>query len=192
MRFAIVTIVFVALIALSRISYATIDAELAGQICNGCHGTNGVSTGYSIPSIAGLDSRYFMRTMLRFRKRERASTIMDRIAQGYKISDLRKISDYFAGLKWVNAKGDFDSNKINEGREIHDELCVECHEDNGRHQDKDIPRISGQSEKYLYMQLLDYRLGKTDMPQPAKMKEQLETLDRNDLNALSQFYSNGE
>ena len=167
------------------------NAENLSLNCNGCHGSEGVSSGASIPSIAGLEYRYFMRTMLNFKRGNRASTIMDRIAQGYKVKELRKISKYFAAQEWGNAANDVDRDKVRRGHEIHDELCEECHENNGRHQDKDIPRISGQLAEYLYLQMLDYRTGMQKMPQPDKMKERMEPLKVEDLEALSQFYASG-
>ena len=167
------------------------NGEVLSLSCNGCHGPDGVSVGESIPSIAGLEFRYFMRTMLKFRKGERASTIMDRITQGYKVSELRRISKYFAAREWGNSRAELDDGKILRGREIHDELCEECHEKNGRHQDKDIPRISGQAPDYLFLQMLDYHAGAERMPQPEKMQERMETLKMEDMEALSHFYGSG-
>lgn len=193
MRNSLNILVLSALMALSQVlcAGAAADAEVLSLNCNGCHGPEGVSAGISIPSIAGLNFRYFMRTMLKFRKGERASTIMDRIVRGYEISELRKISRYFAALEWGNAAAGLDGDKVRRGGKIHDELCEECHEKNGRHQDKDIPRISGQAPDYLYLQMLDYHAGMQAMPQPDKMKERLETLKVDDLEALSHFYGNG-
>ncbi len=170
---------------------ASSDAELLSLNCNGCHGPGGVSSGKNIPSIAGLEFRYFMRTMLKFRKKERASTIMDRIARGYQFSELRKISKYFAALEWENARSDLDGEKVRRGHDIHDDWCEECHQNNGRHQDKDIPRISGQQAEYLYLQMLDYQAGLESMPQPDKMKERMKTLETRDIEALSHFYASG-
>ncbi len=193
MRNALNILVFSVLIVSSQAPNAVVsaDAEVLSLNCNGCHGPEGVSAGVSIPSIAGLDFRYFMRTMLKFRKGERASTIMDRIARGYKISELRMISKYFAALEWGNFAADLDGDKVRRGQKIHDELCEECHEKNGRHQDKDIPRVSGQAPDYLYLQMLDYHAGMRAMPQPDKMKERLETLEIEDLEALRHFYGSG-
>lgn len=193
MRNLLGTLAFSVLMALSLSpnTVAAADAELLSLNCNGCHGPDGVSAGKSIPSIAGLEYRYFMRTMLKFRKGERASTIMGRIARGYKVPELRKISKYFAALEWRNAAAVLDGDKVRRGHEIHDELCEECHEKNGRHQDKDIPRISGQLAEYLYLQMIDYHAGMQTMPQPDKMKERMETLKVEDLEALSHFYASG-
>ncbi len=185
------TLSLVSLLACASSPQVFADAGVLSLNCNGCHGPNGVSVGQSIPSIAGLEVRYFMRTMLRFRKGERNSTIMRRIADGYRIRELRQISEYFASLEWENTTFDIDSRLVTRGREIHEELCEECHEHNGRHQDKDIPRISGQTVDYLYLQMIDYHSGIQPMPQPDKMKERIETLNVTDLKALSQFYASG-
>ena len=177
----------------SQSAFSVSYSETLSQPCNGCHGPDGVSAGKSIPSIAGLDIRYFMRTMLRFKRNERVATIMDRIAQGYEVTELKKISTYFSELEWRNASiRNIDEKERQKGRDIHDELCVECHEDNGRHQDKEIPRISGQSINYLYLQMMDYRDGKENMPQPEKMKERMGSLTNEDLRAVSVFYASGE
>jgi len=167
-------------------------AEILSINCNGCHGPGGVSVGKNIPSISGLDLRYFMRTMLKYKKGEKPATIMDRIAGGYSVSELRAISDYFSSRSWINANDTISTSKADTGREIHAELCEECHEKNGRHQDKEIPRISGQWSDYLYMQLLGYRSITLSMPQPEKMKERLDTLETDELEALSQFYASGQ
>ena len=189
-KLALPLVLSIALVQTPRV-LAGDGSEVLSLSCNGCHGPEGISAGESIPSIAGLEYRYFMRTMLQFRKGERATTIMDRIARGYKVSELRRISKYYAALEWGNSGTKGDNNKARRGREIHDELCEECHEKNGRHQDKDIPRISGQAPDYLYLQMLDYHAGVERLPQPEKMQERMETLKREDLEALSHFYGSG-
>lgn len=170
---------------------AVTDVELKSLGCNGCHGYNGVSSGESIPSISGLEKRYFMRSMLEFKKGERSATVMDRIAKGYTVSDIRKIAEYFSALEWVNTETDQDVQMVQTGKSIHDELCEECHSENGRHQDHEIPRISGQVRNYLYMQMLAYYLGIELLPQPEKMKERIMTLEQDELEALSHFYASG-
>jgi cytochrome subunit of sulfide dehydrogenase len=171
---------------------AVTDIELKSFECNGCHGPNGVSSGENIPSIAGLEKRYFMRIMMEFKKGERSATIMDRIAKGYRASDIRKIAEYFSTLEWVNSEHAEDQQLVQAGKKIHDELCEECHSENGQHQDHEIPRISGQVRGYLYMQMLDYYQGNEVLPQPEKMKERIITLKQHELEALSHFYASGK
>ena len=170
---------------------AVTDDEMLSVNCYGCHGPNGVSTGPSMPSIAGLERRYLMKTMLNYKKGKRASTIMNRIALGYTVSDLRKISGYFSALEWTNTIAKLDEKRILRGKKIHDDLCEECHSENGKYQDHEIPRISGQVVNYLYLEMLFYQAGSKSMPQPDKMKGKIQTLEPEDLKDLSYFYASG-
>jgi sulfide dehydrogenase cytochrome subunit len=158
-----------------------------GSGCTGCHGTNGVTVGAALPTIAGLDRRYFMRVMREFKNGERPATIMGRIAAGYSGEELRRVAIYFSALPWVNSQPEspFDE----EGRRIHMERCEECHEREGRHQDRDVSRIAGQGEKYLAMQLFEYRDGSLKSRQPEKMARALQGIDDDQLQTLAAFYA---
>jgi sulfide dehydrogenase cytochrome subunit len=50
-----------------------------------------------MPTIAGLNFQYFYATMQAFKKDRRNSTIMGRIAKGYKTSQLQRMALYFGG-----------------------------------------------------------------------------------------------
>jgi sulfide dehydrogenase cytochrome subunit len=164
------------------------SADALALTCNGCHGPDGISYGDSIPSIAGQDARYLLLTLQRYKEGERKATIMDRIARGYPIYDLRKIATYFAGKPWEGNPLTGGAHNTSRGEAIHREHCEECHEDSGWYQDKDIPRLAGQGAAYLYLQLMDYAKGDPAMPQPSKMAERLEGVSEEDLWELSQFY----
>jgi sulfide dehydrogenase cytochrome subunit len=156
--------------------------------CNGCHGPGGVSRGLMVPSIAGMNPRYFFKVMRDFKQGERFSTVMERISAGYRVRELRVMADYFAEVPWESAPIEADGDAFLAGQAIHDELCAECHEDAGRYQDKEIPRLAGQWPAYLLQQMIDYRDGKVAMPQPDKMKRRVAELSRAELAALSSFY----
>ncbi len=156
--------------------------------CAGCHGPDGASVGTLLPSIAGMDPRYFMRVMRHFGNDERFSTVMGRIARGYGTLELRAMAFYFTDQDWVPAGVTADATVVDAGRAIHDEHCVECHEEDGRYQDKEIPRLAGQWPAYLLAQLQDYRAERGPMPQPDKMRERVAELSDADLAALSAFY----
>jgi sulfide dehydrogenase cytochrome subunit len=72
---------------------------------------------------------------------------------------------------------------------LHKRFCAECHEDSGRYQDKDVPRIAGQRHNYLQTQLKLYYERKEELPQPSEMAEKLAEIAKDDLPALSAFYS---
>ena len=73
--------------------------------CAGCHGPDGVSAGPTLPSIAGMDPRYFIALMRDFGSDKRWSTVMGRIARGYDSLELRTLALYFANRDWVPAQG---------------------------------------------------------------------------------------
>lgn len=178
------------LICLSPVlSYASgSSAEALALPCNGCHGDGGVSVGTSIPSIAGQDSDFMTRVMVEYKEGKRASTIMGRIAKGYKEYELRKIARYFAKKEWRSVREADRPALLERGRAVHKEHCAECHEDMGRYQDKDVPRIAGQRPQYLYMQMMLYRDGTEDLPQPGEMEEKMALIDDDDTEALAHLY----
>jgi cytochrome c553 len=66
------------------------------------------------------------------------------------------------------------------------QLCSACHGENGVPQERLTPIIWGQTEGYLYLQLRDYKWG-TRKNQP--MSAAVETLERGDMLALAEYFS---
>ncbi|WP_338115061.1 c-type cytochrome [Thiocapsa imhoffii] len=165
------------------------DARMLAETCHGCHGPNGVSMGPAAPTIAGFDRQYLIRVLQEFREDERESTIMGRIMTGYRPAEIRRMASYFAAQTWASADVQLDRVVVEQGRAIHEHACVECHQDGGRHQDRDTPRIAGQWPIYLLFQLESFRDRPTSIRQPSKMREALEALSDDDLGALAQYYA---
>jgi len=169
-------------------------AALAGAdalywACNGCHGPNGISEGRHIPTIAGLNFRYFYATMQAFRKDRREGAVMGRIAKGYDSVELQQLALYFGTQPWVGKPEEVDPRLAQRGQALHAEYCEECHERNGHFQDKETPPLAGQARGYLLYQMHDYRVAASEMQQPPLMQERLEKLSDADLIALSAFYA---
>lgn len=169
----------------------TAGADPLYWACNGCHGPDGISEGRHIPTIAGLNFRYFYATMQAYRKDGRSGTIMGRIAKGYSSGQLQQMALYFGSKPWVGKPGEVDPGLAQRGRALHAEYCEECHEQNGHFQDKDTPPLAGQARGYLLYQMQDYRVAASQMPQPPLMQERLERLSDADLIALAEFYASG-
>ncbi len=164
------------------------DVALHG--CNGCHGTDGVSRADYIPSIAGLNFRYFYATMQAFKKDRRRSTVMGTIAKGFRSSQLQMMALEYGAQAWpARLQADVDTALAEKGRKLHLESCEECHKQNGYFQDKDTPPLAGQAKGYLLNQMRDYRVAATIMPQPPLMQERLEKLSDEDLMALAEFFA---
>lgn len=157
--------------------------------CNGCHGPDGASVGQHIPSIAGMHPRYLFTVMRSYKLDDRYSTIMGRVAKGYSVAEIRSMAAYYSGKEWSNASVEVNDDQVAAGREVHEELCSECHENGGHYQDKEIPRLAGQWPEYLLQQMVDFRNPQLKMPQPEKMQRRMADLSQEELKALSVFYA---
>jgi sulfide dehydrogenase cytochrome subunit len=183
------TLTNVLLISIGALFFTSARSDTLYSACYGCHGTAGVSGATHMPTIAGLNFQYFYATMQAFRKDRRKSTIMGRIAKGYRTSQLQHMALFFGGRPWTGRQGDVDLELAQRGKELHSEYCEKCHKQNGHFQDRETPPLAGQARGYLLYQMTDYRVAATAMPQPPLMQERLEKLSDKDLVALSEFYA---
>jgi sulfide dehydrogenase cytochrome subunit len=169
----------------------TRGADSLYTACTGCHGPDGISHGTHIPSIAGLNARYFYATMQAFRKDLRPSSVMGWIAKGYQSGQTQRMALYFGSQPWSGHPTEVDPERVAVGKTLHDEYCEKCHKENGWFQDHETPPLAGQAKGYLLYQMQDYRQPAPAMRQPPLMQERLEKLSDEDLAALSEFYASG-
>lgn len=187
------------------------DGVMLAQSCGGCHGTNGVSAGTIMPSLAGQSRDYFIASMQRFRSGERPSTVMGRLAAAYSNGEIAAMAAYFARRKPAPQTGPLDAKLVQKGLTIYYKQCKYCHLD-GRlwqhfHQYReyerdcnkschlnygpdtkdDTPLIGGQWPAYLRVQMEDFRSGKRKMSE--KKAQAIKPLSREDLEAVVQFYA---
>ena len=174
-------------------------AAMLANTCAGCHGTNGVSGGPAMPSIAGMPATYLKTIMAEFKSGERPSTIMGRLAKGYSEKETAMMADFFAKQKRedatsapqsklatpINTKLAATGEKLAKKRK-----CEKCHEDGGTFQDEDTPRVAGQWLDYLRFKMEDYKNPSITVPQPKKMKAQIDKMSAQDLEAVAHFYAN--
>jgi sulfide dehydrogenase cytochrome subunit len=163
-------------------------ASMLANTCAGCHGTNGASAGDLMPTIGGLDKGYLETTLTEFRDETRDSTIMSRIAKGYSDNELKAIASYFADRAWVSAPTDTDPGLVAKGKALHEEHCKTCHEQGGRAQEDETPRIAGQWAEYTQLALEQCR-AKGRRCAPKKMGSRVSKLSDEDLEALTQYYA---
>ncbi len=68
--------------------------------CAACHGTNGNSVG-TTPTLAGLDSGYFVTQMQAFKQGERSPTVMHHHAKGLTMDEINLLALYFSEQKRI-------------------------------------------------------------------------------------------
>lgn len=168
------------------------SAQMLGETCNGCHGTDGASAGPASPTIGGLHPEYFASIMKSFQEGTAYSTVMGRIAKGYTEDEIKLMADYFAAKPYVPAKQKFDDKLAATGKKIHDKWCEKCHAEGGKVvADEEYQVIAGQWTPYLKYTMQDFQTDKREMPK--KMKEKFDGMVKKEgdkgLEALYAFYA---
>ena len=169
----------------------TPSASMLANTCAGCHGTNGSSVGPASPTIAGISRDYFIETMEAYKKAERPSTIMTRIAKGYTEKEIELMADFFSKQPFVRMTQSYDKKKAKLGKKLHKKYCEKCHEDAGRSSEDDAGILAGQWEPYLRYTMEDFTSGNRSMEK--KMKKKMDKLDKahgdKGVDALIHFYA---
>lgn len=73
--------------------------------CAACHGTYGYARDSAFPPLAGMDAQVFASEMKKFRSKERPSSIMSHIADGYSDAAIERMAQFFAALPKTAPQG---------------------------------------------------------------------------------------
>ncbi len=73
-------------------------ARFMAANCAYCHGPEGKSRG-AIPSLVGLEEKYFVDQMKAFKDGSRPGTVMQKHASGYTEAEYAALAKYFASIK---------------------------------------------------------------------------------------------
>ena len=177
------------------------DLNAAIENCNGCHGDDGVSQWDDMPTIAGIDAFTQSDALYVYRDNERpcaeskyrngdtsrAPTTMCDVAADLSDDDIESLAEHYSGLKFVAAKQEFDAALAAKGAEIHKSECDRCHSDGGSNADDEASILAGQWMPYLRAAFEQYASG--ERPQDKKMKEKMDLLSADDVEALLHYYA---
>ncbi len=163
------------------------SAAMLSNACAGCHGTNGGSAGPSMPSLASQSKEAIEVAMKKFKSGERPSTIMGRLAKGYSEAEVTAMADFFSKQKLHATNQAVDAAKVKKGASLQESNCGRCHIEDGKEGKDDTPAMASQWLPYMQMQMADYLSGKRKMPE--KMKEKVDPMSKEDLDALLHFYA---
>ena len=101
--------------------------------------------------------------------------------------DIESLAEHYSGLKFVAAKQEFDAALAAKGAEIHKSECDRCHSDGGSNADDEASILAGQWMGYLRTSFAQYASG--ERPQDNKMKEKMDPLSADDVEALLHYYA---
>lgn len=176
------------LTAWAGVQAAPATPEMLSNACAGCHGTNGASAGFSMPSLAGQNRIAMVEAMKGFKSGERPSTVMGRLAKGYSDAEIEAMADFFAKQKPTAPAGQpFDLALAGKGKSLHERHCKRCHLEGGKEFDENAAVVAGQWLKYLQIQMADYSEGKRKMSE--KKAEKMKPLSRDELEAIANYYA---
>ena len=179
---------------------ASADVDALMQGCNDCHGNNGVSQWSDIPTIAGLaefvhvDALYIYQDEARpcaeskYRQGDtsRAATTMCAVAAELSEDDIDALAAAYAELPYVKATQDFDAALAATGKALHDQKCDKCHSEEGTNPEDEAGMLGGQQMGYLRDTFAAYADGSRE--QPGKMKEALDAMSADEIEALVHYY----
>ena len=180
---------------------ARADVNATAEMCNGCHGDNGVSQWNDVPTIAGIDAfvhsdaLYVYRdearpcAMSEFRAGDTTRSAIDMCNVVKEMSDdeIDEIAEHYAALPFVPAKQDFDAALAAAGKAVHSSECSRCHSDGGANPEDEASILAGQWMGYLETTFAEYASGARE--QPDKMKEKMDALSADETMALLHYYA---
>ena len=189
------------------------SVEMLTGACVACHGPGGASVGPATPSLAGLPAVYFIGAMLSYKHGQdldaaeaeaasdpeledveifaRHGTIMDRLASGYTLAEIKTMAHYFADKSVALATQEFDAELASKGEALHADNCEKCHEEGGRSTIDDMVPLAGQWKPYLHYSMADFHGGARGMPKKMKsrLEDVMETEGEGGLAALINYYA---
>lgn len=166
------------------------------QLCQGCHGEEGISLEGLIPKLAGQYGKYISKELRNYQAGTRSHQIMNAMAATISDDDLADISAYFASRKKM--KGSGSNNEVGKKLFLSGDItrtiiaCVNCHGVNGKGLTPNtsmFPVIGGQQKDYILRQLVNFRKGDRTNSPNAIMNRITEKMTDAELEALADYVS---
>jgi cytochrome c553 len=167
------------------------------ELCQGCHGENGVSLDGMVPNLAGQYALYIAKQLRNFQSGTRTHLIMSSLAMTINDAELIDISTFFASQKKMQGNGLGDNPvgkklflKGDASRKI--PACESCHGVNGKGRAPNIstyPVIGGQHKEYLRAQLVSWRNGERRNSPGGIMNKFAQPLTDAEIEALADYIS---
>ena len=176
--------------------FALDGAALTKKHCAQCHSKDGNSEKENIPKIAGFSAILLFDMLDQFKNADRSSpkitvndktTDMAEISQQLKSDEAETIALYLSEQTFKPSLQEFDTALAATGKQLHQDLCNDCHGENGKSAVDDAPILAGQWNKYLKRQFEELSSHKRYMPK--RMKRKFRKLNDEDKKALIEFYA---
>jgi cytochrome c553 len=159
------------------------------NLCSACHGADGNSTSFGVPSIAGQPKMFIEQQLRLFRDERRESDQMYAAARRLKDEEIVSLAGHFAGMPARSAAAGPQAPGLLESgaRLATQQRCAACHgaDFGGENQ---APRLAGQREEYLFSEMQAYRDNRR-VGVDAAMASALRGMQDDALKALAHYLS---
>jgi cytochrome c553 len=166
-------------------------------LCQGCHGTDGISFEPLVPSLAGQYGKYIEKQIRNYQAGTRSHQIMNAMAGTIETEqDRADIAAFFASQPKM--KGSGAGNDLGKDLFLHGDIsrtvvgCINCHGVRGKGltpKTSTFPVIGGQNKGYIQRQLTLFRDGiRTNSPSGV-MNKIAKKLTNEEIEALAEYAS---
>ncbi len=126
----------------------------ASFFCANCHGEDGNSKYPEVPNLAGQNPAYLLEQIRKFGSGQRKDEFMQGLIKVLSDDERVQISLFYSESKVV--PGNADAALVRRGQDTFAKLCVRCHGEDARGNEK-IARLAGQQKEYLIRSITRYR-----------------------------------
>jgi cytochrome c553 len=160
--------------------------EQKAQVCNTCHGDNGVPQLATAPVIWGQQLGYLYLELRDYKSGARKNDVMAPVVATLAPDDMLALAQYFSQKPWPNlqqppAPQAVADRAIAANRSIG---CTSCHQESYLGEGTQ-PRLAGQRKDYLTQTMLDFRSGaRANNP---GMTDLMKATSEDDIPALAEY-----
>lgn len=167
------------------------------QLCQGCHGEEGISIEPLAPKLAGQYSDYIVKQVRNYQAGTRTHQIMNAMAATLTDEELIDIGNYFASRTMMKGDGSVE-NPVGKNLFLKGDIkrmviaCVNCHGVNGKGltpKTSAFPVLGGQHRAYIRGQLINFREGVRSNSPGAIMNRIAKSLSDAEIDALAEYVS---
>jgi cytochrome c553 len=185
---------------LSQLAHAhrQAGAQLATQVCAGCHGADGISPNPLFPHLAGQSAAAIYKQLHDFKSGARVQPLMNTMAQGLTDKQMQDVAVYFAGSNAFGSLGhsrptdDAKARQLVEtgdpGRRIPG--CNACH-GAGAGGPIETPTLDGQRGDYLAGQLQQFAARQRHNDIYGRMRNIAGQLTPEEIKRVTRYYQGG-
>jgi cytochrome c553 len=158
--------------------------KAAATGCGGCHGDAGISSTAGMPSLVGLDPKYFVAAVKAYKGGQRKHDMMKTLVSGVSEAEVNNIALFYALEKPGKAKTPASGNAA--AGKTASAGCVGCHGEGGVSGNPATPSLAGQDAQYFVDAMRAYKDGSRS---EATMKGPATSIDEATAKNLAAYYA---